>query len=533
MTAQAPFITTWKTNNAGTSCSSCITIPTTGTGYNYSVDWNNDGIYDQTGITGSVTHNFGTPGTYTIRITGSFPRIFFNNGGDALKIINIGQWGDIAWTSMAYSFYGCSNLNSNATDAPNLSNVTDMRFMFASATSFNQDIGSWDVSNVTDMRLMFYQANAFNQNIGSWNTSNVINMSAMFLNATVFNQDIGSWNTSNVTDMSSMFLYASSFNQNIGSWDVSNVTNMGSMFQNAMVFNQDIGSWDVSNVTNMYIMFTSATSFNQDIGSWALNPSVVMNAMLISCGMDCINYSSTLIGWNSNPLTPNNRELGATGRQYGTNAVSARTNLISGKGWTIIGDYPSAISCSLPLPVVLHSFTGQSTSCDNILLSWITSAEINNDYFEIWRGTKAEEFVPIGRVKASNSFNGSTYSFTDESDLKSDGNYYYKIKQVDLNGSESYFYTISVRNSCNNPFPEMTVFPNPASDIIHVSFSGLEKELKPEVAIINSLGKVVKILKINSIDSNEIKISDLPEGVYEIRTLNLEENIGYRFIHVK
>ena len=104
MTAQAPFITTWKTNNAGTSCSSCITIPTTGTGYNYSVDWNNDGIYDQTGITGSVTHNFGTPGTYTIRITGSFPRIFFNNGGDALKIINIGQWGDIAWTSMAYSF---------------------------------------------------------------------------------------------------------------------------------------------------------------------------------------------------------------------------------------------------------------------------------------------------------------------------------------------------------------------------------------------------------------------------------------------
>lgn len=408
MTAQAPFITTWKTNNAGTSCSSCITIPTTGTGYNYSVDWNNDGIYDQTGITGSVTHNFGTPGTYTIRITGSFPRIFFNNGGDALKIINIGQWGDIAWTSMAYSFYGCSNLNSNATDAPNLSNVTDMRFMFA-----------------------------------------------------------------------------------------------------------------------------SATSFNQDIGSWALNPSVVMNAMLISCGMDCINYSSTLIGWNSNPLTPNNRELGATGRQYGTNAVSARTNLISGKGWTIIGDYPSAISCSLPLPVVLHSFTGQSTSCDNILLSWITSAEINNDYFEIWRGTKAEEFVPIGRVKASNSFNGSTYSFTDESDLKSDGNYYYKIKQVDLNGSESYFYTISVRNSCNNPFPEMTVFPNPASDIIHVSFSGLEKELKPEVAIINSLGKVVKILKINSIDSNEIKISDLPEGVYEIRTLNLEENIGYRFIHVK
>ncbi len=62
------FVTTWKTDNAGISNSTSITIPTTGTGYNYDVDWNNDGTFDEFGITGSATHDFGVAGTYTIRI---------------------------------------------------------------------------------------------------------------------------------------------------------------------------------------------------------------------------------------------------------------------------------------------------------------------------------------------------------------------------------------------------------------------------------------------------------------------------------
>ena len=86
------FITTWKTDNPGTSNNTSITIPTVGGGYNYDVDWNNDGVFDQFGITGSVTHDFGTAGTYTIAIQGVFPRIYFANGGDKEKIISINQW---------------------------------------------------------------------------------------------------------------------------------------------------------------------------------------------------------------------------------------------------------------------------------------------------------------------------------------------------------------------------------------------------------------------------------------------------------
>ena len=94
------FITTWTTSNPGTSNSTSITIPTTGGGYSYDVDWDDDGVFDQFGIVGDVTHDFGVAGTYTIRIQGSFPRIYFNNGGDRQKLIAINQWGSNPWTSM-------------------------------------------------------------------------------------------------------------------------------------------------------------------------------------------------------------------------------------------------------------------------------------------------------------------------------------------------------------------------------------------------------------------------------------------------
>jgi hypothetical protein len=93
-------------------------------------------------------------------------------------------------------------------------------------------------------------------------------------------------------------------------------------------------------------MFSAATSFNQDIGAWTLNAGVNMTSMLNSSGMDCNNYSATLIGWQANNPTVTGRTLGASGRQYGTNAVAARTGLVTTQGWTISGDSPSGSDCS-------------------------------------------------------------------------------------------------------------------------------------------------------------------------------------------
>lgn len=196
------FITTWRT----TTSNETITIPTTGGGYNYNITTSDGQTF--TSLTGSQTITFATAGDYDVSISGDFPRIYINNNSTIrTKLIDIKQWGNIVWSSFERSFYGCSNLVGSFTDAPNLTNVTDLSRAFLNCPSFNQPLNNWDVSNVTDMLGMFAgSVNAtpvFNQPLNNWDVSNVTNMFAMFSNAKAFDQDISDWDITSVTDFSS------------------------------------------------------------------------------------------------------------------------------------------------------------------------------------------------------------------------------------------------------------------------------------------------------------------------------------------
>jgi len=298
------FLTTWTTSSPNQS----ITIPTTGGGYLYDVAWG-DGT-TSVNQTGNASHVYSAPGDYQISITGSFPRIYFNNTGDKNKIKSIDQWGIQPWISMENAFWGCHNLEGFASDTPTLSNVLSCVNMFRDS-DFNQNIGNWDVSSVTDMSGMFSEG-IFNQDIGSWDVSSVINMHRMF-SIGPFNQDISSWDVSSVTDMSFMFR-GCLFNQAIGNWDVSNVTTMERMFEASNNFNQNLNSWNVSNVTNMHRMFDNNNSFNGAIGNWDV--SNVTNMRFMFCESQ---FNRDIGNWDVSSVTnmermffasPFNRDIG-------------------------------------------------------------------------------------------------------------------------------------------------------------------------------------------------------------------------------
>ncbi len=308
------FVITIKTDNPGVSADNEFTIPTIREGYNYNVDCNNDGVNEVTAQTGDYTCVYPQAGTYTIRIKDNsgartgFPRIFFfedvlGTSSDAGKLLTIEQWGTGKWTSMNSAFRGCVNLVGQATDTPDLSNVTDMSSMFNGASTFNQDIGDWNTANVTDMSDMFNGASTFNQDIGSWDTANVGNMRTMFHEASAFNQDISGWNTANVGNMSFMFVRASAFNQDIGGWNTASVTDMSGMFSDAYAFNHDIGGWNTANVTDMSGMFSYASAFNQDIGSWDTASVTDMNDMFRLASI----FNQDIGDWNTASVTDMSR----------------------------------------------------------------------------------------------------------------------------------------------------------------------------------------------------------------------------------
>jgi surface protein len=294
MGVSAPVSTSFRftviTDNSGLSDPNQFIIPTTGDGYNYNVVTSEQSL---TGQTGNVTLSWSTPGTYEVEITGDFPRIYFNNSGDKLKITEINAWGNIIWTSFQGAFFGCSNLDVTAPDVPNLSSVSDLSVCFGLCNNLennNGSISNWNVSNVTNMRFLFSNS-PFNQDIGGWTVSNVTNMIGVFSGNSVFNQDISNWDVSNVTTMVDMFS-DTIFNQNISSWDVSSVTNMSSMFLRSSVFNQPINSWDVSSVNNMSSMFHSA-GFNQPINSWNVSNVTDMSLMFVDNQL----FDQNIGGW--------------------------------------------------------------------------------------------------------------------------------------------------------------------------------------------------------------------------------------------
>ena len=388
--AQAPFITTWNTENPGGSANNQINMSSSGYNpeYNYTIRWQEVGNPANSGelLNQNAPPNltFPQPGIYRVEISGDFPQITVV---DSKKILTVEQWGDIKWKTMKDAFVFCSNLTVPATDAPDLSEVTDMSYMFHHATSLTGNFSTWDVSNITNMEYAFFGTKFFNSDISTWNVSRVQNMRAMFADAvfngdisnwnvgnvtnmnlmfgfgTPFNQDIsgwdvrkvtdmshmfyqckdfngniGNWNVSNVTKMGSMFASAESFNQNIGGWDVSKVTDMNSMFSYASAFNQDIGSWNVSNVENMQGMFSRATSFNQDIGDWDVSKVTNMARILDGTNLSICNYDALLEGWSKLNLQQN-VEFGAGYVQFSSGTAAARQSIIDNFGWDINDGY--------------------------------------------------------------------------------------------------------------------------------------------------------------------------------------------------
>jgi CHRD domain/Secretion system C-terminal sorting domain len=170
-----------------------------------------------------------------------------------------------------------------------------------------------------------------------------------------------------------------------------------------------------------------------------------------------------------------------------------------------------------PLPVELTSFTA-SVNSNNVLLKWTTATELNNLGFEIHRSNNKQDWNSLGFINGKGTSSEiSNYAFEDKN--LSSGRYYYRLKQVDNNGTFEYSSIVEVAVG-NIPagFVLEQNYPNPFNPSTVIKF-GFDKVTKASLKIYDELGNEVATLFSGPAEGGRIyeltfNASGLSSGVY-------------------
>jgi surface protein len=309
---------------------------------------------------GQLAGSSSQPLNWTATKCTNFNSMFAYTSGFNQPITTLVDTSGVAGCSLTSMFQNTTVFNQNV-GAWNVSRVTAMNIMFANTTVFNNggplnDTSNnltWYAPNCINFTSMFQSAPAFNQSMPTLvDTSGItvgtaVVLTSMLLSATTFNQNISTWNTNNVTLMDNMFSGALAFNNGqLKPSDISGTITSGSYTNSTATLNvplatfttdlsvnnvltiatgtittpiiiytsqiqriisntslvlvtpygsniltgitsikkQVIGdtslnNWNTSNVTTMVNMFQNAYYFNQNISNWSTSKVTTMSSM--------------------------------------------------------------------------------------------------------------------------------------------------------------------------------------------------------------------------------------------------------------
>ncbi len=181
----------------------------------------------------------------------------------------------------------------------------------------------------------------------------------------------------------------------------------------------------------------------------------------------------------------------------------------------------AALQSTTTTPVKLISFTGNNNNGD-VLLSWTTASEKNNQGFDVERSTDGINFKFVEFVKgALNSSAIRNYRLNDENAFKTAGSnkLYYRLKQIDLDGKFEYSSTIMVSEEAEEAF-EVVAFPVPFANELNLNIV-TQQTGNAELKITDLQGRLIAVKQVNLEEGkNLITLNSLEKveaGIYFVR----------------
>lgn len=164
------------------------------------------------------------------------------------------------------------------------------------------------------------------------------------------------------------------------------------------------------------------------------------------------------------------------------------------------------------LPVKLVSFNGKINTDKTVTLQWKVEGQSGITNYVVERSNNGTGFLPIGTVTA-NQLSSYTYQFVDVEKLTGKAFYRLRINEVTGSFRNSDIVFLSIKDNS-----ALTVFPNPAKDVINVQLNS--DQPRAMVKIIDEQGRLMLSETILTNQKNKIDITHLASGFYILQTID-------------
>ena len=183
-----------------------------------------------------------------------------------------------------------------------------------------------------------------------------------------------------------------------------------------------------------------------------------------------------------------------------------------------VSAYSNHATITTALPVELTSFTANMVN-GKVMLTWATATEINNAGFSVERSIDNKKFSEIAFIKGhGTSTEKSIYNYTDKSALS--GKYYYRLKQVDFDGTYQYLKSVEVDMGLPKNYALDQNYPNPFNPSTTIRFA-LPMNATVNIKLYNTLGQEVAIILNNEFSAGVheavLNASNFSSGIYFYR----------------